>query len=168
MAMMNAQQYRDSLAKRKPLKVYLDGKLLAKPLDHPYIRTSMNSVALTYELAHDPEHRQLMTVKSALTGETINRFCHLHQSTADLISKVRMQRLLGQRCGICVQRCVGLDALNAVFATTFDMDRKLHSPLIILRVKSMKRNIQGDFLRGVSPRFVVNSETSAGQQASLV
>ena len=45
MAMMNAQQYRDSLAKRKPLKVYLDGKLLAKPLEHPYIKTSMNAVA---------------------------------------------------------------------------------------------------------------------------
>ena len=70
MAMMNAQQYRDSLAKRKPLKVYLDGELLAKPLEHPYIRTSMNTVALTYEMAHDPEHRQVMTAKSALTGET--------------------------------------------------------------------------------------------------
>ena len=125
MAMMNAQQYRDSLAKRKPLKVYLDGKLLADPLAHPYIRTSMNTVALTYELAQDPEHKNLMTAKSALTGATINRFCHLHQSTEDLIDKVRMQRLLGQRCGTCFQRCVGLDALNAVFAATFDMDRKL-------------------------------------------
>jgi 4-hydroxybutyryl-CoA dehydratase/vinylacetyl-CoA-Delta-isomerase len=125
MTMMNAQQYRDSLAKRKPLKVYLDGKLLADPLAHPYIKTSMNTVALTYALAHDAEHQPLMTAKSALTGETINRFCHLHQSTDDLVSKVRMQRLLGQRCGTCFQRCVGLDALNAVFATTFDMDKKL-------------------------------------------
>ncbi|MEK7438909.1 MAG: 4-hydroxyphenylacetate 3-hydroxylase N-terminal domain-containing protein, partial [Pseudomonadota bacterium] len=107
---MNAQQYRDSLAQRKPLKVYLDGKLLADPLAHPYIKTSMNTVALTYELAHDAEHRRLMTARSALTGETINRFCHLHQSTDDLINKVRMQRLLGQRCGTCFQRCVGLDA----------------------------------------------------------
>ena len=107
------------------MKVYLDGKLLADPLAHPYIRTSMNTVALTYEMAQDPEHKQLMTAKSALSGETINRFCHLHQSTEDLVNKVRMQRLLGQRCGTCFQRCVGLDALNAVFATTFDMDRKL-------------------------------------------
>ncbi len=125
MAMMNAQQYRDSLARRKPMKVYLDGKRLDNPLEHPYIRTSMNSVALTYELAHDPEHAELMTAKSALTGETINRFCHLHQNADDLVKKVRMQRLLGQRCGTCFQRCVGLDALNAMFATTFDMDRKL-------------------------------------------
>ena len=97
MVMMNAQQYRDSLAQRKPLKVYLDGKLLSDPLAHPYIKTPMNTVALIYELAHDAEHSQLMTAKSALTGETINRFCHLHQSTDDLINKVRMQRLLRQR-----------------------------------------------------------------------
>ena len=38
MVMMNAQQYRDSLAQRKPLKVYLDGKLLADPLAHPTSR----------------------------------------------------------------------------------------------------------------------------------
>jgi len=125
MVMMNAEQYRASLAKRKPMKVYLDGKRLADPLAHPFIQTSMNTVALTYELAHSAEHKPLMTVKSALTGETINRFCHLHQSTDDLIGKVRMQRLLGQRCGTCFQRCVGLDALNALFATTFEMDRKL-------------------------------------------
>ncbi|MBI3375475.1 MAG: 4-hydroxybutyryl-CoA dehydratase [Betaproteobacteria bacterium] len=123
--MMNAAQYRDSLAKRKPMKIWLDGQMLAKPLDHPYVKTSMNSVALTYELAQDPQFRQVMTATSALTGETISRFCHLHQSTDDLINKVRMQRLLGQRCGTCFQRCVGLDALNAVFATTFEMDRKL-------------------------------------------
>jgi aromatic ring hydroxylase len=45
----------------------------------------MNKVALTYEMAQDREHKKVMTAKSALTGETINRFCHLHQSTDDLI-----------------------------------------------------------------------------------
>ena len=125
MPMMNAQQYRDSLARRRPMKVYLDGKRLEDPLAHPYIKTSMNTVALTYQLAHDPEYKTLMSAKSSLTGQTINRFCHLHQGTDDLIDKVRMQRVLGQHCGTCFQRCVGWDALNAVFATTFDMDQKL-------------------------------------------
>ena len=97
MAMMNAEQYRDSLARRKPLKVYLDGKLLANPLEHPYIRTSMNSVALTYELAQDPEHKNLMTAKSALTGQTINRFTHIHQSADDLVKKVKLLRAIGQQ-----------------------------------------------------------------------
>lgn len=125
MPLMNAEQYRQSLRSRKRLKVYLDGELLDNPLSHPYIKASMNSVALTYELAaNSPEYQSLMTAKSSLTGELINRFCHLHQSTEDLMNKVRMQRLLGQRCGTCFQRCVGMDALNALWSTTYNIDKK--------------------------------------------
>jgi 4-hydroxybutyryl-CoA dehydratase/vinylacetyl-CoA-Delta-isomerase len=36
-----------------------------------------------------------------------------------------MMRLLGQKTGTCFQRCVGLDAMNALYVTTFDMDKKL-------------------------------------------
>ena len=35
-----------------------------------------------------------------------------------------MQRLLGQNCASCFQRCVGLDAGNALFCTTFEIDEK--------------------------------------------
>jgi 4-hydroxybutyryl-CoA dehydratase/vinylacetyl-CoA-Delta-isomerase len=66
-----------------------------------------------------------MTAKSHLTGEKINRFCHLHQSTDDLIKKVKMQRLLGQKTASCFQRCVGMDAINAADSVTFEMDKKL-------------------------------------------
>ena len=34
-----------------------------------------------------------------------------------------MQRLLGQQTASCFQRCVGMDAFNAVFSTTFEIDR---------------------------------------------
>ena len=51
----------------------------------------------------------------------MNRFCHLHQSTADLVNKVKMQRLCGSMTGACFQRCVGMDALNAVFSTTYEI-----------------------------------------------
>jgi len=56
-------------------------------------------------------------------GKKINRFCHLHQSTEDLVKKVKMQRLLGQQTAACFQRCVGMDAINAVDSTTFEMDK---------------------------------------------
>ncbi|MGL4483977.1 MAG: 4-hydroxyphenylacetate 3-hydroxylase family protein, partial [Anaerovoracaceae bacterium] len=75
-------------------------------------------------LAQDPEHEDLMTATSSLTGEKINRFAHLHQSTDDLRKKVKMQRLLGQKTASCFQRCVGMDAFNAVFSTTFEIDEK--------------------------------------------
>ena len=122
MPMMTRDQYVESLRKLN-LKVYMFGELIENPVDHPIIRPSMNSVAATYELAQMPEYEDLMTATSSLTGEKINRFTHLHQSTEDLVKKVKMLRLMGQTTASCFQRCVGLDAANAVFSTTFEIDK---------------------------------------------
>ncbi len=122
--MMTSKEYIESLRKMN-LKVYVMGELVDSPVDHPMIRPSLNSVAMTYELAEKEEYKDLMTTVSNLTGKRINRFTHLHQSTDDLINKVKMQRLLGQKTASCFQRCVGMDAFNAIYSTTFDMDKKL-------------------------------------------
>jgi 4-hydroxybutyryl-CoA dehydratase/vinylacetyl-CoA-Delta-isomerase len=122
--MMTPEQYEASLRKMK-LKVYLQGELIESVVDHPIIRPSMNSVKETYAMAQSPAHQDLMTATSHLTGKKINRFCHLHRSTGDLIKKVKMQRLLGQATASCFQRCVGMDACNALDTTTFEMDRAL-------------------------------------------
>ena len=34
-----------------------------------------------------------------------------------------MQRLLGQKTGSCFQRCVGMDAINALYSVTFETDQ---------------------------------------------
>ena len=65
-----------------------------------------------------------MTVYSPLIGKRINRFCHLHQSTEDLVNKVKMQRLMGQKTAACFQRCVGMDSFNSVYSTTYEVDKK--------------------------------------------
>jgi 4-hydroxybutyryl-CoA dehydratase/vinylacetyl-CoA-Delta-isomerase len=122
--MKTAQQYEDSL-RELHFKVYLQGELITNPVDHPIIRPSMNSVKMTYALAEEPEYQDLMTATSHLSGKKINRFCHLHQSADDLVKKVKMQRLLGQKTAACFQRCVGMDAINAVDSTTFEIDKKL-------------------------------------------
>lgn len=124
MALMTPEQYEESLRRMK-FKVYLMGELVDNPVDNPIIRPSMNSVKMTYALAQDPMHEELMTATSHLTGEKINRFCHIHRSTEDLVKKVKMQRLMGQKTGACFQRCVGMDAINAVDSVTFEMDKKL-------------------------------------------
>ncbi|HHU17553.1 MAG: 4-hydroxyphenylacetate 3-hydroxylase family protein [Anaerovoracaceae bacterium] len=123
MALMNGAQYIESL-RNLNTKVYLFGEEVKNWVDHPMIRPSIECIAMTYELAHDPQYADLMTAKSNLTGETVNRFSHLHQSTEDLIKKVKMQRLLGQKTASCFQRCVGMDAFNAVFSTTYEIDKK--------------------------------------------
>ncbi|CAL7877983.1 4-hydroxyphenylacetate 3-hydroxylase family protein [Fusobacterium necrophorum] len=126
MALMTAAEYEESLRKMN-MEVYLFGKRVECPVDDPIIRPSLNSVKMTYELAQQPEYQELMTVISPLTGERINRFAHIHQSAEDLKNKVKMQRLVGQKTASCFQRCVGMDAFNACYSTTYDMDQALGS-----------------------------------------
>lgn len=123
MAMMNGNDYEESLRKLN-LKVYMFGKRVENVVDDPIIRPSMNAVAATYEYAHHPEHEDLMTATSHLTGKKINRFTHIHQSREDLVKKSRMGRLLGSLTACCFQRCVGVDAMNALSMTTYDIDKK--------------------------------------------
>ncbi|HOO37541.1 MAG TPA: 4-hydroxyphenylacetate 3-hydroxylase family protein [Deltaproteobacteria bacterium] len=123
MPLMNAQQYEESLRKLN-LKVYMFGKRVENVVDDPIIRPSMNAVAATYEFAHYPEYEDLLTTTSHITGKKINRFCHIHQSTEDLVKKTKMGRLMGSLTGCCFQRCVGMDAMNALSMTTYDIDQK--------------------------------------------
>ena len=119
--MMTKEQYIESLRKLH-LNLYMFGKKIENPVDDPVIRPSLNSFAATYELAEDPQYQDLMTATSHISGKKINRFTHMHQSTDDLIKKVKMQRLLGQKTAACFQRCVGMDAMNAVFSSTYEID----------------------------------------------
>lgn len=122
--MKTAKEYIDSIKTMK-FNAYILGKKVDCPADHPLVRPSLNAVAMTYELALDPEFQHLTTVTSNLTGKRVNRFTHTHQSTHDLVNKVKMQRLLGQKTATCFQRCVGMDAINALSITTYEMDQDL-------------------------------------------
>ena len=124
MALMTGREYRESLKARNTLRVFMNGQKINDPTEHPIVAASVNSIALTYELAEDPAYRDAATAKSVLTGKTVNRFCHLHQSREELYKKCGLQRLLGQKCGTCFQRCVGMDAFNSIYLTTFEIDRE--------------------------------------------
>ena len=123
MALMTGEQYIESIRKLN-MQVYMFGKKIDNPVDDPILRPSLNSVRMTYDLAQKPEYQELMTAMSPYTGQRVNRFTHIHQSTEDLVKKVKMQRLLGQQTAACFQRCVGMDAFNAVFSTTYETDQK--------------------------------------------
>ena len=117
----NRESYLKSISDRN-LKIYLMGKLVEDPLSHPIIRPSIEAMAETYELAvNEPE---LGSVKSPYTGESINRFLHIAESNDDLYLQNKMQRKLGQLTGTCFQRCVGMDAFNALHSVTFEIDEK--------------------------------------------
>jgi len=123
MALMTGQEYIESIRKMK-MQVYMFGEKVESPVDNPILRPALNSVRMTYDLAQMPEHEDLMTAVSPFTGAKVNRFTHIHQNAEDLVKKVKMQRLLGQKTASCFQRCVGMDAFNAVYSTTFETDKK--------------------------------------------
>lgn len=115
---MTAEQYKESL-RTLNFKVYMFGKQLESVTDNPIIQPSTNAVAKTYELAYCPEYEDIMTATSHITGNKINRFTHIHQSVEDLVKKSKMGRVLGRETGCCFQRCVGMDALNALSIVTY-------------------------------------------------
>ncbi|MBI4286706.1 MAG: 4-hydroxybutyryl-CoA dehydratase [Chloroflexi bacterium] len=127
MPLKTAKEYIDSLRKLK-LNLYLLGEKVTNPVDNPIIRPSTNAVAMTYKLAHEAESADLAATSSMLTGKPVNRFNSLFQSTEDMVKKVKLQRRLAQRTACCFQRCVGMDGINAVFSTTYEIDRKYGTP----------------------------------------
>jgi 4-hydroxybutyryl-CoA dehydratase/vinylacetyl-CoA-Delta-isomerase len=121
--LMTAKEYMESLRRLK-LNLYLLGEKVDNWVDHPIIRPSINAIAMTYKLAHEPESQALALVDSPITGQKVNRFNSLFRSREDLVSKVKLQRRLGQRTACCFQRCVGMDGINAAYSTTYEIDQK--------------------------------------------
>ena len=121
MPIKNGAEYIESLRGRK-MKVYLFGQLVQEPVDHPMIRPSINAVAETYDVAN--EETEIASAQSSLIGIRVNRFLHITESVTDVVNQNKMQRKLGQITGTCFQRCVGMDALNSLYSTTFEIDAK--------------------------------------------
>ncbi len=134
--------YIESISDRN-LKIYLMGELVKDPINHPIIKPSVEAMAETYELAvREPE---LASVKSPYTDESINRFLHIAESSEDLFMQNKMQRKLGQLTGTCFQRCVGMDAFNALHSVTFEIDEEnkthYHSNFVEFLTEMHKYNL---------------------------
>lgn len=124
--LMTPKDYLDSLRELK-LNLYLLGEKVEDWVDNPIIRPSINAVAMTYKVAREQASKPLAVTESAITGKKVNRFNSLFRGTDDLVSKVKLQRLMGNRTACCFQRCVGMDGMNACFSTTYEIDQKYHT-----------------------------------------
>lgn len=118
--------FKDYQKKLKGMRknVYINGELVER--DHPSLLRGQNILGISFDAAmsEDPELKNLATAKSHLTGHTINRFAHVYQTEEDLLNKQKMIRKLGEKAGGCVQRCMGCDAINALYVTTKEIDDK--------------------------------------------
>jgi 4-hydroxybutyryl-CoA dehydratase/vinylacetyl-CoA-Delta-isomerase len=124
---MGLKTFDEYYGRLKKLKrnMYMGGEKIDRTDER--IAGQLRVIKETYDRANDPKWEDLCTAKSHLTGETINRFTHIHQSVDDLLKKQQMTRLLCHRVGGCIMRCMGIDAMNALSVVTYEMDQFLGS-----------------------------------------
>ena len=118
--MRTKKDYINGLAKMKR-NIYFDGQLIDRTDERQM--DCLNTIGLTYDEAEKPENQELCTAISHLTGERINRFTHIHQNKEDLHKKQDMTRMLCQKVGGCIQRCMGIDASNGVYNVSYEADK---------------------------------------------
>lgn len=118
--MRTREQYIEGL-RNKNRNLYSNGEKIDR-LDERQ-EGAINVMSLSFDAAWDPGSRDLCTATSHLTGETINRFNHIHQSREDLHKKQDMTRFMCNKVGKCIQRCMGTDAANAINAVSFEAQK---------------------------------------------
>lgn len=123
MKIKTSADYMSSLQAINPV-IYYKGEKIEDVTVHPATAPHVRAAAMTYALASSQEYHDLATAISHLTGREVSRFTHVHQNVEDLIKKVKLLRLLGQKTGTCFQRCVGLDGINAVYSVAYEVDQK--------------------------------------------
>ena len=127
--MKTSKEYKESLRKMRP-NIYKFGELIKYVTTHPATRRSIEGHAQIFEAAQQPEYKDILTTISHLTNEPISRYLSIIQGPEDMIANVRMKRLMFNLTGTCTGgRCAGFNAINAMYATTYDMDKVLGTPL---------------------------------------
>ena len=126
MATRTSKDYIESLKKQSP-KVYMAGEEVKDVVADPFFKVGINSVAATYDAAGDPELREWSVTQSSLINEEISVWTHIFEDEKTLINKVKLLRGLGDRMVTCCYRCIGSDMINAVWATTYDIDQKYNT-----------------------------------------
>jgi 4-hydroxybutyryl-CoA dehydratase/vinylacetyl-CoA-Delta-isomerase len=119
------EAYRDRMLKMKP-NVYIHGQKLDRSSGSgelaEWIEGGTYVMKQCYDTANDPSYEDVCVAVSHITGHKINRTTHIHHSIDDLLKKQLMTRLICHRVGGCMQRCMGSDAMNALYSVSYDCD----------------------------------------------
>jgi 4-hydroxybutyryl-CoA dehydratase / vinylacetyl-CoA-Delta-isomerase len=121
MGLMTANQYRESLNDGRV--VYYKGKKIDNVYEHPHLRACVNTVAVDYEMAHDPKYKDLALVYDEELKENISRYNHIPKNGQDLLKHLELiikATELGEGY-IPLAHDIGADAMNAIAITARTM-----------------------------------------------
>ena len=122
--MKTGVEYKKSLQKMRP-NIYKFSELIKDVTTHPATRRTIEGHAQIFDAAHKPEYKEILTTKSSISGKPVIRYLSLITNADDMIANVKMKRLMFNLTGTCTGgRCAGFNALNAMWAATYDIDKQ--------------------------------------------
>ena len=125
--MKTGKEYKESLQKMKP-NIYKFGELIKDVTTHPVTKRTIEGHAQIFDASLKDEYKNILTTKSSITGSRVSRYLSIIKSAEDMIANVRMKRLMFNLTGTCTGgRCAGFNALNSMWATTFEMDKEIET-----------------------------------------
>ncbi|MBI5210266.1 MAG: hypothetical protein HY927_09880 [Elusimicrobia bacterium] len=118
------EAYKESLRRMRP-NVHKFGRLISDVVDDPLTKRTVEGHAQLFAVARDQRYQDLFTTVSHLTGKRVSRYLSLLRSAEDIYALSRMKRTAFNLTGTCTGgRCVGGAALNAMWSTTWDVDKE--------------------------------------------
>lgn len=119
--LMSGADYRESLRRLRP-RVFVEGRAVDAIADDPALAPGVAAMGVSYDYALRNEYRPLMVAEQHTSGREVNRMLHINRTATDLLTKLEAVRLVCQETG-CAQRYLTMDAFNALFQTTWHIDR---------------------------------------------
>jgi 4-hydroxybutyryl-CoA dehydratase/vinylacetyl-CoA-Delta-isomerase len=117
MGLISAAQYKDSLNDGRV--VYYKGEKIENVAIHPDLGVCADLMAIDYEMAENPEFRDMAVMKDTESGEEISRYYYKPQNAEDLL-KAHELIVKATELGdgyIPLAHDIGADALNAINIT---------------------------------------------------
>lgn len=125
MSIKTRDEYLAALRELRP-NVYKFGELIEDVTTHPATKRTVESHALNFDAANDPELADTYTATSIFSGEKILRWNSMMQTSDDLIANMKMKRQNYRRTGSCTGAvCCGWNAQNVMWAITHEIDEEL-------------------------------------------
>jgi 4-hydroxybutyryl-CoA dehydratase/vinylacetyl-CoA-Delta-isomerase len=121
-SMKTGAEYKKTLQQMRP-NIFKFSELIKDVTTHPATRRTVEGHAQIFDAALKPEYKDVLTTNSSLSNKKIVRYLSLIRSAEDMIANLKMKRLMFNLTGTCTGgRCAGFNALNAMWAATYDLD----------------------------------------------
>ena len=159
MGLRTPQQYIESV--RDDRTVYYRGERVADVTSHPVISKAVHHAALDFEMAEDPEYRELSIVDEA--GDSYSRYFKIPTSTDDLLKRsqlIEAATALGKTLVVLVKE-IGTDALFALHRVSRQVDQKYETDYLS-RVQAFYKHCRDNDLAISVAQTDTKGDRSAG------